>query len=801
MKLKIAYFGLCLVLLFSCSPEDNEPSCTPTPSLETNEVSNITDTSVKFTGAIIAPTCDTTVTSQGFVYARTTLPKTDDFVIEVNGEDIASVVNNLKQNTEYFVRSFFVNPIGEFYGNEVRFATNVGSALFNSVSVVSIKALSADILTQINNDGGGEITARGVCWSTSPNPTVEDSKTADGTGVGSFTSNLTALVKDTKYYLRAYAVNEAGTSYSEEVFFTTIDGVVPLTASAIADITSNSATSGGTILENYSGGEITARGVCWSASPNPTVEDSKTEDGTGVGSFTSNLTALVKDTKYYLRAYAVNEVGASYSEEVFFTTRDGVVTLTTSAIEDITINSATSGGTISDDGGAEITAKGVCWSTTPNPTVEDSKTADGTGVGSFTSNLTALVKDTKYYLRAYAVNEAGTSYSEEVFFTTRDVITLTSIATADITSNSAASGGTNVDDGGGEITSKGICWNTIGVPTIDDATTNDGDGSNAYTSIMNNLNADTEYFVRAYATNEFGTYYGNEVSFKTRNPDDSVYLDANGITIKAKDWAQVGDIGLINGVSYTIVDSQMLKNRISERDDLTSVCTTKITNMASLFYNNNSFNPNISNWDVSNVTNMSSMFRNAQVFNQEISNWDVSKVTDMSKMFYHADNFNQDIGKWDVSSVTNMHAMFYVTKNFNQDVGNWDVSKVTNMSYMFGDAHRFNQDIGKWDVSNVTTMNRMFTRAFSFNQDIGDWDVSSVNNMRHMFYDATSFNQDISNWDISSVTDMGYMFQFARSFNQDLNAWDVSNVYYCINFSYSASSWGLPKPNFTNCTP
>ncbi len=79
-------------------------------------------------------------------------------------------------------------------------------------------------------------------------------------------------------------------------------------------------------------------------------------------------------------------------------------TITTSAVTSPTTNSATSGGNITTDGGAPVTARGVCWSTSQNPTTANSKTTDGTGTGSFTSNITGLTANTTYYVRAYATN-------------------------------------------------------------------------------------------------------------------------------------------------------------------------------------------------------------------------------------------------------------------------------------------------------------------------------------------------------------------------------------------------------------
>jgi uncharacterized protein (TIGR02145 family) len=96
----------------------------------------------------------------------------------------------------------------------------------------------------------------------------------------------------------------------------------------------------------------------------------------------------------------------------------GPAALTTLPVGNITATSASTGGSITSDGGSVITARGVCWSTSPNPTTANSTTNDGSGVGGYTSNLSGLVAGATYYVRAYAINSAGTSYGNEVQFTT-----------------------------------------------------------------------------------------------------------------------------------------------------------------------------------------------------------------------------------------------------------------------------------------------------------------------------------------------------------------------------------------------
>lgn len=123
----------------------------------------------------------------------------------------------------------------------------------------------------------------------------------------------------------------------------------------------------------------------------------------------------------------------------------------------------------------------------------------------------------------------------------------------------------------------------------------------------------------------------------------SIYLDENGVTIKARSWAQAGDTGELNGTTYTIVDEATLREMAANQEDVTRVVTTLVTDMSELFYDQYTFNQDISSWDVSNVTDISYIFSSAYAFNQNISNWDVSKVTNMEGAFYELEVFDQPL--------------------------------------------------------------------------------------------------------------------------------------------------------------
>ena len=188
----------------------------------------------------------------------------------------------------------------------------------------------------------------------------------------------------------------------------------------VSDITATTALCGGYVSDD-GGATVTARGVCWSTSQNPTISDSHTTDGTGTGGFTSNITGLDPLTTYYVRAYATNSAGTSYGSQVSFTTTEALAKVTTNVVSDVTIDNtninATCGGNVTDIGAYDVTARGVCWGTSTNPTISDSHTTDGSGLGSFTSNITGLTAGATYYVRAYATNSAGTAYGNQVSFT------------------------------------------------------------------------------------------------------------------------------------------------------------------------------------------------------------------------------------------------------------------------------------------------------------------------------------------------------------------------------------------------
>lgn len=432
----------------------------------------------------------------------------------------SSSLSGLQPNTKYYIRAYATNILGTTYGNELSFSTSLTAVLTLSTSAANtITTTTALAGGNITSDGGLSVTARGVCWSTTSNPTISSSISNNGIGVGAYSSNLSGLLPGTVYYVRAYATNANGTVYGNEVTFTTLSLNMPTLSSVVpTDVTINSATAGGDVSSD-GGAAVTARGVCWSTTSSPTVSNSKTSDGTGTGAFVSNISGLLPGTMYYMRAYATNIIGTAYGNEISFTTTSLLLsTLTTNTVTTIATSTATAGGNITSDGGATVSARGVCWSVSANPTISNSKTSDGTGAGAFSSSLTGLTPATTYYVRAYATNSVGTAYGNQVTFTTAQqlvVPTLTTSSASAITAISASLGGAISSDGGSPVTARGVCWATSTSPTISNSITSNGTGTGSFTSSLTGLLSATTYYVRAYATNAVGTAYGNEISFAT----------------------------------------------------------------------------------------------------------------------------------------------------------------------------------------------------------------------------------------------------------------------------------------------
>jgi hypothetical protein len=498
------------------------------PTLTTLVVSNVTD-STAFSGGEIADDGGTPILGRGVCWGLAPDPTTADACAGegVGAGSFIALMTGLPSSTTHHVRAYASNAQGTSYGEDRNFTTILlPLATVTTSAPAAISYTTASGGGTVMSDHGAPVTSRGICWATTTAPTTAGTCSAEAGGMGIFTASMTGLAAATTYFVRAFAVNGGGTSYGNEVGFTTLATSVPvLTTRPVIGISSSIAGSGG-VISTDGGASITGKGVCWSLNPGPTVADTKTTDGAGTASFSSTMTGLNPLTTYYVRAWATNALGTAYGSQLAFTTTDlvtpgptvPVVGTSTSAITGS--STASSGGYVSNDGGSPVSARGVCWSTVQNPTLADScSTGGGTGIGYFSSTVTGLTGcGVVYYVRAYATNGTGTAYGNQSTVSTGLLATVTTAPVTGIGISGATSGGTIGDNGGCAITQKGVVWSWNPAPTLSSPKTAEGSGDSSFVSGLAPLYANRSYYVRAYATNSVGTAYGQQVVFTTAEP-------------------------------------------------------------------------------------------------------------------------------------------------------------------------------------------------------------------------------------------------------------------------------------------
>jgi hypothetical protein len=497
------------------------------PALSTQVVSNITDTTAT-SGGNITDDGGTPILARGVCWSLASDPTIAGSCVSegVGAGSYLALLTGLASNTAHHVRAFASNAQGTSYGEDRSFTTTLlplATVTTSAPSAISYTTASGG--GTVVSDHGAPVTSRGICWATTPAPTRVGTCSTEAGGMGTFTASMTGLAAGTTYYLRAYAVNGGGTSYGNEMTFTTLAASAPLlTTRSVIGISSDVAGSGG-VISTDGGSPITAKGICWSINPSPTVANTRTTDGAGSAAFSSTMTGLTPLTTYYVRAWATNALGTAYGGQLAFATTDLVapgptVPVVGTSTSTITGSStATSGGYVSNDGGSAISARGVCWGTSPIPTLADSCSADGGGIGYFSSTVTGLSGcGVIHYVRAYATNATGTGYGNQVTVSTGLLPTVTTDAVSAIGFYGATSGGAVADSGGCAITQKGVVWSWNPGPALGSPGTSHGAGSAPFVSSLTPLYANRTYYVRAYATNSVGTSYGPQVVFTTAEP-------------------------------------------------------------------------------------------------------------------------------------------------------------------------------------------------------------------------------------------------------------------------------------------
>lgn len=359
-------------------------------------------------------------------------------------------------------------------------------------------------------------------------------------------------VTEGQHTIKAVATDDGGLSATSQVTVNLTGNAPTVTTADIMEITETTATGGGNVTDD-GGLEVTVRGVVWGEASGPSLDSNTghTEDGSGTGEFTSNLTGLSANTTYYVKAYATNSQGTTYGEEKSFETSGSLATVLTGTILNITNESAECTAEVTDDGGEPVTKRGLVWGTMADPTLDNNEgfSDEGSGTGEFTGTITALTRVTEYWVRAYATNSAGTSYGDSKnFYTLPDLPTVTAGDVTEIKAHTAHASVEVTDDGGDNVTFVGFVWSTSPDPDISN---NEGlvydsspDLNNLYDLFLTGLVENTTYYIRAYGVNGAGYSYSDVKTFTTGtlsvqtgsfmdNRDGKTY---NTITLEDQTW-------------------------------------------------------------------------------------------------------------------------------------------------------------------------------------------------------------------------------------------------------------------------
>lgn len=393
------------------------------------QISNITVSSAEVTAVISVPE-GTEILEKGICYDIFSTkpgvdmeggPKKDTS----SGNNIHIAINGLQEGTNYYVTAYARTVDGYFYSAPTSFHTIQTHVPALAVPVINnIGETVATVKVEVTTDGGRDIEEIGFCWSSEVSaPNINDNDHITEVGkLTTYTKQISNLNKGIKYYVRAYAKNVNGVAYSPVTEFTTQLNSAPEVEDLTMSIINDDNVTVEATITNTGGLSILKKGFVWSDSSNatPTLENCLDKKELGAGSiangrFETQIVNLTMATPYYICAYAENEKGITYSIPVRFVT---IATYTPAvgypSAENVTANTADMSANISNDGGTSVTEVGFCWSeNSSEPVIDEAKKnyAKAQVATNFSTKISGLKAATYYYVRAYAKNKNGISYS------------------------------------------------------------------------------------------------------------------------------------------------------------------------------------------------------------------------------------------------------------------------------------------------------------------------------------------------------------------------------------------------------
>lgn len=422
MPFMILFIGILFLITFSCSSDEKEDVLNL--DFQISEASDITENSAVINASLISSGKES-ILFRGICVGLENNPTTSNMKYEEQGNVLGLYTGkfeDLQFNTKYYARAYVTTNSKTIYGGEISFTTkSINLPTLAVTTISSITQNSAKLNSKIENDGASKIISKGFFYSkTNPLPDVKDLK-IESTENFEFSSSVAELEQNTKYYVRAYASNLAGTAYGQVASFITSSYVLAtVTTGQISTIAETTAIGGGTVV-NEGSHSVTERGICWATNPNPTIANSKTKDGNGIGSFVSNLYSLQPYKLYYVRSYATSKAGTAYGEGVTFNTIGGdKPTVVASARTSNTTLYATV--TVKSKGSDNIKSISIgCFDLEGNSVGKVSSSSSWNNLDTSPSvnyEITGLSRNNRYYIIGYAANGVGKAASEKVYFST-----------------------------------------------------------------------------------------------------------------------------------------------------------------------------------------------------------------------------------------------------------------------------------------------------------------------------------------------------------------------------------------------
>ena len=491
------------------------------PVVTTTAVTNVT-VSGATSGGNVTSDGNVNVSARGVCWSTGQTPTiSDSHTSDGTGTgSFTSTVSGLNPGTTYHLRAYAINSEGTGYGSIVSFATQGSAAITSTTSATGITTSAATLNGLVNPNylsttvtfEYGLTTAYGTSVAATQSPVTGSSST-------NVSVNLTGLNPGATYHFRVKAVNSIGTTYGDDMTFTTRGQVPTAATSAATNILTTSATLNGAVTANelsttvtFEYGLTTSYGSSVAATPG-------TVTGTTSTSVSANLTGINPGATYHFRVKAVNALGTTNGDDKTFTTAGHVPTATTVAASNVMAVSATLNGTVNANELSTVvvfeygltTSYGSAATAAQNPVTGNT----GTSVSADISGLTPA--GTTYHFRVKAVNVLGTTYGDDMtFVTTGDVPVALTLDATNITSSAATLNGLiAVNDIPTTVTFEyGLDQNYGSSVTAAQSPVSGSDAVNVSGNISG-LSSGTMYYFRLKLDNVLGTFYGDFLTFTT----------------------------------------------------------------------------------------------------------------------------------------------------------------------------------------------------------------------------------------------------------------------------------------------